>query len=64
MLTRVDDQLRTEARRYALRFTCDACLHFDADRPSCSHGYPHHEHQGVDPERVSVLSFCKLFELG
>jgi hypothetical protein len=64
MLSRVDDRFRHEARRFALRFTCDACAHFDPDRSSCSHGYPTEEHWRIDPERVTELRFCKLFELG
>jgi hypothetical protein len=63
MLTCVDDGLRSEARRFALRFTCEVCAHFDPEADRCSHEYPHAPHRSVDPERVSVLSFCKLFEL-
>jgi hypothetical protein len=64
MLSRVDDRFREEARRFVLRFTCDACVHFDSDRSSCSNGYPAEEHLRIDPELVTELSFCKLFELG
>lgn len=63
MLTRVDHQFRTEARQYALRFTCDWCAHFDPDHACCSHGYPIDDHWAMDPERVTELRFCKLFEL-
>jgi hypothetical protein len=64
MLSRVDDRFRQEARRFALRFTCDACVHFDPDRTACAHEYPAEEHHRIDLERVTELSFCKLFELG
>ncbi len=63
MRTRVDDRLRREARTYRLKFTCEACVHFDPDQRRCSHCYPHRQHCGVDLERVQELSFCKLFEL-
>jgi len=64
MRSRVDDRFRQEARRFVLRFTCDACAYFDPDQSLCSNGYPAREHWRVDPERVTELSFCKLFELG
>ncbi len=64
MLSRVDDRFRQEARRFVLRFTCDVCAHFDPDRAACSHGYPAEQHCSIDPDRVTDLSFCKLFELG
>jgi|APDOM4702015191_1054821.scaffolds.fasta_scaffold1322225_1 hypothetical protein len=63
MLTRVDEDFRSEASRFALRFTCEVCAHFDPERDRCSHEYPNAPHRLVDAERVSVLSFCKLFEL-
>jgi hypothetical protein len=64
MLSRVDDRFRQEARQFVLRFTCDACAHFDPDRTVCAHEYPAEAHYRIDPERVTELSFCKLFELG
>ncbi len=62
MRTRVDLLLREEAARYALRFACEDCAHFDETRAACAHGYP------PAPRRAEmgaeVLSFCKEFELG
>ncbi len=60
MKTRIDAQLRDEAARFALRFACEDCAHFDAG--ACAHGYP------LAPERSALASeeviFCKEFELG
>ena len=67
MRTRADLRLREEAARFALRFACDDCAHFDADRARCAHEYP------PGPRRDALaptdagdptLSFCKEFELG
>jgi hypothetical protein len=60
--TRADERLREEASRFALRFACDDCAHFDAARSRCHHEYP------AAPRRTALdeaeLSFCKEFELG
>lgn len=63
MQTPVDEQLRLEVARYRLRFTCEACAHFDAEGLRCGHGYPVEPHCRVDLERRSSLEFCKEFEL-
>jgi hypothetical protein len=73
MQTRVDAKLRLEARHFALRFTCEHCVHFAnpasgdaAASPKvgcCSLGYPILPHHEVDLERVESLAFCKEFEL-
>ncbi|HEY8088022.1 MAG TPA: hypothetical protein VIF09_09255 [Polyangiaceae bacterium] len=61
MRTRVDDRLRDEARRFALRFACDDCAHFDPARARCSLGYP------AAPRRDALtraeVELCKSFEL-
>jgi len=60
MKTRVGPLLRDEAARFALRFACDDCAHFDPAR-GCGHGYP------LAPRRTDLdaqeLVFCKEFEL-
>jgi hypothetical protein len=39
--TPVDSRLTAEAARFALRFACEDCVHFDPDRnPTCGHGWP------------------------
>ena len=63
MRTPVDAQLREEARRFQLRFTCRDCVHFAAERQACANGYPTNAHLDVDLERRETLEFCKEFEL-
>jgi hypothetical protein len=57
----VDDPLRTEAKRFVFRFSCDDCAHFDANASLCSLGYP------PAPRRDALghthLELCKEFEL-
>jgi hypothetical protein len=65
--TRIDGQLQAEARRYAFRFACDDCAHFDASMQRCSLGYP------AVPRRDALeaatdsgddgVELCKSFEL-
>jgi hypothetical protein len=66
MITRVDPEFVEESRRFRLRFTCDACVHFDGDRGQCSHGYPTAPHRGIEPSQDghAQVVFCKEFELG
>jgi hypothetical protein len=63
MLTRVDADLRREARRYRLEFGCESCAHYDAPGQRCANGYPTEAHRGIDLETASQLLFCKEFEL-
>jgi hypothetical protein len=62
MKTRVDARLREEAVRYALRFACEDCAHFDHASERCSLEYP------ASPRREALLAheleLCKEFELG
>ncbi len=62
MRTPVDSRLLDEAARFAFRFSCDDCAHFDADRERCSLGYP------AAPRRDALerahLELCKDFDLG
>lgn len=62
--SRVDERLRAEAERFALRFGCESCVHFDPERRLCGNGYPTAPHFGVDLARTESLEFCKEFELG
>jgi hypothetical protein len=61
--TLVDLQLREEARRFELRFTCEHCVHFAVERRACANEYPTQAHLGIDLERSASLEFCKEFEL-
>ncbi|HEV8549737.1 MAG TPA: hypothetical protein VGQ57_11930 [Polyangiaceae bacterium] len=63
MKTRVDSLFRSEAERFALRFTCESCVHYAPETRCCAHGYPNEAHREVALERVSELEFCKEFEL-
>jgi hypothetical protein len=63
MITAVDERLRREAERFALRFSCEHCAHFDVARQRCANGYPTEAHRGVDLGSRTELVFCKEFEL-
>jgi hypothetical protein len=70
MKTRVDERLRREAKRFAFRFACDDCAHFDVAGSRCSFAYP------ASPRRDALdangaldatdlhVELCKTFELG
>jgi hypothetical protein len=61
MRTRVDERLRHEAARFAFRFACDHCAHFDASAVRCSLGYPPApRHDALEEAHVEL---CKSFEL-
>lgn len=61
--SRVDERLRAEALRFALRFCCEDCAHFAPESRGCGNGYPTLPHLNVDLARVQSLEFCKEFEL-
>ena len=61
--SRVDERLREEAARFALRFGCESCAHFAPEAAACGNGYPTRPHLGVDLSRVDSLEFCKAFEV-
>ncbi len=63
MILLVDEQLRSEARRYSLRFTCENCAWFDAEGGKCSHAFPNDAHRGIDLDLATEVAFCKEFEL-
>ena len=51
---------------YGLRFTCEHCSHFQAERERCVHGYPSEVHRAARYEDASEeveLVFCKDFDL-
>lgn len=63
MRTPIDAKLRDEARRFALRFTCVHCVHFNTEQQSCANEYPTQAHLHVDLDQQESLEFCKEFEL-
>jgi hypothetical protein len=64
MRSEVDETLRQQSERYAFRFTCEHCVHFDEARLSCAFGYPTEPHRALDLRVLRSLEFCKAFELG
>jgi len=72
MKTNVDAQLLHEARRFAFRFACDDCAHFDPDRERCSLSFDPSPRQdsleaALEPPQphheARSLELCKTFEL-
>jgi hypothetical protein len=60
--TLVDDRLKDEVRRFAFRFACEDCAHFDTGTARCSLAYPAAPRR--DHLSRSYLELCKAFELG
>lgn len=60
----VTPEFERDRRRYALRFTCEDCAHFERGPGECSFTFPTHEHRDAAyvPPYESVV-FCKAFEL-
>jgi hypothetical protein len=60
----VDSVLLAEARTFSLRFACEDCVHHDAERDRCTHGYTERPSPGDLEPGSPPLAFCKEFELG
>jgi hypothetical protein len=60
----VDRQLSEPARTFSLRFACEDCAHFDAERARCVHGYVERPSANALEQPGGVIAFCKEFELG
>jgi hypothetical protein len=55
-----------ERERFALRFTCEHCSHFQAEHERCTHGYPNDVHRAARYDEAgeeTELIFCKDFDL-
>lgn len=66
MKQRCTERFVDERQRYALRFTCEHCSHFQAERERCTHGYPTEVHRAGRYEEAAAdteLVFCKDFDL-
>jgi hypothetical protein len=70
MRTLVDLRLRVEAEKFAFRFACDDCAHFDASASTCSLSFeaaPRRdglESRASDmPLDATHVELCKTFEL-
>jgi hypothetical protein len=64
--TPVDRRLREEAARFAFRFACDDCAHFEARAERCSLGYPaspRREALGGSADAQEHVEMCKEYEL-
>jgi len=59
-------EFHDERARFGFRFCCEDCCHFDRERQTCVHGWPHAEHalRFYDGPACRELVFCKEFELG
>lgn len=64
MITPVTAELVRQARRYALRYGCESCAHYEPESQVCTGGYPNAAHRERDLDEGGTLLFCKLFELG
>ncbi len=62
MKTPVTPVLREEARRFALRFACCECAHYDAVTDRCGQGWPTRVTRDAI-EKAAEVVFCKEFEL-
>ncbi|MEZ4294454.1 MAG: hypothetical protein R3B70_05725 [Polyangiaceae bacterium] len=63
MIHVVDERLRAEAIRFALRFACPDCASFDDEGRRCSLGFPVDDHLDPQIEGRERVVFCKTFEL-
>jgi hypothetical protein len=60
-----DPSFDEERVRFALRFCCEDCGHFDGERARCRHDWPteFHRRAAYDDARGGEIVFCKEFEL-
>jgi hypothetical protein len=53
-----------ERERFAFRYCCEDCAHFDAPRERCRHEWPNELHREREKSLVpEFCDFCKEFEL-
>lgn len=58
----VDAQFLHEVERFALRFTCESCVHFLVSAGVCGNAWPTDEHMSL-PVAGGRVVFCKEFEV-
>lgn len=63
MRQRVDLQFLREARQFALRATCESCVHYAEPTQTCAEGFPNHDHRERELSVGDEVVFCKEFEL-
>lgn len=61
-----DDVFDEQRARFAFRFTCEHCAHYDEESDACAHGFPNAMHKldryAAKP-RPPTIVFCKDFDL-
>jgi hypothetical protein len=65
MWIEMNEQFRSEAKRFNLAFTCESCTHFCAGRQACQMQYPTKPHRNetvLQTEDTERIYFCKMFE--
>ena len=66
MRSRVDARFVEERGRYRLLHVCEDCVHFDAVRDRCAHGFPTADHRSARAATVAPggeVVFCKEWEI-
>jgi hypothetical protein len=59
-----DPRFHEQRERFALRFTCEHCALFDAERERCAHGFPTDEHRlAFYAQPGAPIVICKDFQL-
>jgi hypothetical protein len=58
-----DPRFDEQRERFALRFTCEHCALFDAERERCAHGFPTDEHRLAFYATPGPIVICKDFQL-
>ena len=61
-----DDAFDEQRTRFALRFTCEHCAHYDETSGACAHGFPNRVHclsHYTGTPRPETIVFCKDFDL-
>lgn len=63
MITEVDARLREDIIKYAFKFSCEDCHHFEQRPSACSLGFDVAAHRLRVVEPGDQVVFCKAFEL-
>jgi hypothetical protein len=63
MITKVDSCLCNDLAAFNLRYCCEDCAHFEAEKHECSLGFGSAQHRARAVKPGDSLVFCKTFEL-
>jgi hypothetical protein len=59
-----DPRFQEQRAKYELRFTCEHCALFDAEKEQCAHGFPTEEHRlAFYAQPGGEIVICKDFQL-